>query len=256
MNILEPIWTAQFIPTTYSCIKGRGIHKCLKDIKRDLRRFPEATKYCLKLDITKFYPSINHKILKRIIRKKIKDKILLKVLDEIIDSVKSDIGVPIGNYLSQYFANLYLSDFDRWCKEELKCRFYYRYADDIVILSDSKEYLHNILIAIKFYLKYNLELKVKPNYQVFDVEDRGIDFIGYVIRHKYTLLRKTIKLHILRLNKRTKINPINSFCSYYGWLKYCNSIKLRAYLFKYKINSISMPVNDKLKLQKLYYVYS
>ena len=140
MNVMEPIWVSQFIPQTYSCIKGRGIHKAVKDIKRDLRKFPEETKYCLKMDIRKFYPSIDHEILKQIIRKKIKDKVLLTVLDEIIDSTD---GVPIGNYLSQFFANLYLAYFDRWCKEELKCRFYYRYADDITILSGNKEFLHN-----------------------------------------------------------------------------------------------------------------
>lgn len=97
MNILEPVWMKQFISTTYSCIKGRGIHKCLKDLKYVLRKYPNKTTYCLKFDIKKFYPSINHRILKRIIRRKIKDKTLLKILDEIIDSAN---GVPIGNYLS------------------------------------------------------------------------------------------------------------------------------------------------------------
>jgi hypothetical protein len=88
------------------------------------------------MDIKKFYPSITHSILKDIIRKKIKDKKLLFLLDEIIDSTD---GVPIGNYLSQFFANLYLAYFDHWVKEELKAKYYYRYADDLVILSDSKE---------------------------------------------------------------------------------------------------------------------
>lgn len=133
----------QFISTTYSCIKGRGIHKCLKDLKCALCKHPNETTYCLKFDIKKFYPSINHRILKRIIRRKIKDKTLLKILDEIIDSAN---GVPIGNYLSQYFANLYLTPFDRYCKSTLKCKFYYRYADDIVILSNDKQWLHGILL--------------------------------------------------------------------------------------------------------------
>lgn len=97
MNILEPIWVNIFIDNTYSCIKGRGIHKLAKDLKGDLQKDRENTKYCLKLDITKFYPSIDHDILKKIIRKKIKDKLLLVLLDSIIDSAE---GVPIGNYLS------------------------------------------------------------------------------------------------------------------------------------------------------------
>jgi len=76
MNILEPIWVSIFISHTYSCIKGRGIHKAVKDVKRDLKDV-EGTKYCLKLDIRKFYPSIDHTVLKTIIRKKIKDNKLL-----------------------------------------------------------------------------------------------------------------------------------------------------------------------------------
>lgn len=136
MNIMESIWVKIFTRDTYSCIKNRGIHSLLQKLQSDLTSDPEGTKYCLKLDIKKFYPSINHKILKQIIRKKIKDKNLLKLLDEIIDSAD---GVPIGNYLSQFFANLYLAYFDHWVKEELKAKYYYRYADDIVLLSNSKE---------------------------------------------------------------------------------------------------------------------
>ena len=97
MNIMEPIWKSVFIKQTYSSIKNRGIHACAKDVRFALDNFPEETKYCLKLDIHKFYPSIDHEILKKIIRIKIKDNRLLKLLDDIIDSAP---GVPIGNYLS------------------------------------------------------------------------------------------------------------------------------------------------------------
>lgn len=150
------------------------------------------------MDITKFYPSIDHNILKSIISRKIKDTKVLEILYEIIDSVNGingiyGKGVPIGNYLSQYFANLYLTGFDHWCKEELKCRYYYRYADDIVILGESKAHLRNVLVAIKLYLKHVLKLGVKGNYQIFPVESRGIDFVGYVFRHDYIRVRKGIK---------------------------------------------------------------
>lgn len=226
MNILEPIWVNIFIENTYSCIKDRGIHKLVKDLKCDLVNDKEGTKYCLKLDITKFYPSVNHDILKNIIRKKIKDIKLLQLLDSIIDSAD---GVPIGNYLSQFFANLYLAYFDHWVKEVLKVKYYYRYADDIVILSDNKEQLHKYLQKIKQYLDINLKLKIKSNYQIFPTDSRGINFVGYIFRHDYILLRKSLKYRMFILvnkylhNKITFTNFKNGMNSYAGWLKFCNS---------------------------------
>lgn len=226
MNITEPIWIKVFTRDTYSCIKSRGIHALLKKLQKDLKSDYVGTKYCLKMDIRKFYPSINHSILKQIVRKKIKDKHLLILLDEIIDSAE---GVPIGNYLSQFFANLYMAYFDHWIKEELKVKYYYRYADDIVILSDNKEQLRRWLCAIKIYLTNVLKLKLKDNYQVFPVESRGIDFVGYVVRHNYTLLRKSIKTKLFRLiesykrGSMTKGELYARLASYFGWLKYCNS---------------------------------
>jgi hypothetical protein len=117
-------------------------------------------------------------------------------LKEIIYSAK---GVPIGNYLSQFFANLYLTYFDHWVKEELKCKYYFRYADDIVILGNDKNYLRNVLVSIKLYLKQVLNLELKPNYQIFPVESRGIDFVGYKFCHTHVLLRKSIKMRMFRL---------------------------------------------------------
>lgn len=228
MNIMEPVWVNIFIKNTYSCIKGRGIHKLAKDLKKALNA-KEETKYCLKLDIRKFYPSINHDILLKIIKRKVKDKKLLQLLSEIIYSAE---GVPIGNYLSQFFANLYLAYFDHWVKEELQCKYYFRYADDIVILSNNKQFLRNVLLAIKLYLKHELKLNVKPNYQIFPIDSRGLDFIGYKFYHTHVLLRKSIKLRIFKLinlykNKKISRKDLkNRMSSYFGWLKYCNSKNL------------------------------
>ena len=158
MNILEPIWVSLFTEDTYSCIKDRGIHKAAAKVKKALKEDPEHTTYCLKMDIVKFYPSIDHDILKTILRKKIKDKDLLWLLDVIIDSAD---GVPIGNYLSQYFANIYLAYFDHWIKEVKKVRYYFRYADDIVILGDDPKQLHKLRIEIEEYLHDNLKLSLR-----------------------------------------------------------------------------------------------
>ena len=252
MNVLEPIWVSVFNKNTYSCIKNRGIHKCAKDVKQALKQDPDGTRYCLKIDVRKFYPSINHEILKKVVRRKIKDGRLLALLDEIIDSTD---GVPIGNYLSQYFANLFLAYFDHWLQEENRVKYYWRYADDIVILAPNKEFLHNLLHEIRAYLRDNLKLAVKRNYQVFPVDSRGIDFLGYVFYHSHTLLRKAIKQKLCRrvakLNKR-KIAPTKEYykqqiCSWWGWCKYCDSINLvnklsKQFPYEIKFNRSKRPL--------------
>ena len=217
MNILEPIFVSVFTADTYSCIKKRGIHAAAAAVKNALNDTPN-TQYCLKLDIRKFYPTINHDILKQLLRRKFKDQDLLWLLDGIIDSAE---GLPIGNYLSQYFANFYLSYFDHWMKEVKGVKYYFRYADDLVILSDNKPYLHQLLGDIRKYLQGNLKLEVKGNYQVFPVDSRGIDFVGYVFYHTHTALRKTIKKSFARMLSRNP-NP-SSTASYKGWATHCDS---------------------------------
>jgi RNA-directed DNA polymerase len=225
MNVLEPIFVNTFTKDTYSCIKGRGIHKLFYTLKKDLVNEDE-TRYCLKFDIKKFYPSIDHDILKSLIRKKIKDHRLLKLLDEIIDSAP---GLPIGNYLSQYLANFYLSYFDHWIKEQKAVKYYYRYADDIVILHSNKQALHNLLSDIKQYLKA-LKLEVKDNHQVFPVAARGIDYVGYRFFHSHILIRKSIKKSFAR---KMASNPKHtSQASYLGWLKHCDAKHLTKTILK------------------------
>jgi RNA-directed DNA polymerase len=211
MNVLEPVFISVFTTDTYSCIKGKGIHAAARAVKRALKD-EAGTTYCLKMDIKKFYPSVDHDILKQLLRRKIKDQDLLWLLDEIIDSAA---GLPIGNYLSQYFANFYLTYFDHWIKEVKQVRYYFRYADDLVILYYDKAYLHTLLSEISDYLKTNLHLTVKENYQVFPVASRGIDFIGYRFFHTHTLLRKSIKQNFARMLARRPNNL--SIASYYGW---------------------------------------
>lgn len=217
MNVLEPVFMATFTNDTYSCIKGKGIHAAAKAVRKALKDI-DNTQYCLKLDIRKFYPSINHVILKQLLCRKFKDSDLIDLLYEIIDSAE---GVPIGNYLSQYFANFYLSYFDHWLKETKGVKYYFRYADDMVILAPDKPSLHKLLAEIRDYLHTNLKLQVKDNYQVFPVAARSIDFVGYRFYHTHTLLRKSIKQNFARMLKYNP-NP-QSAASYLGWAKHCNS---------------------------------
>lgn len=213
LNILEPIFTKCFICHTYSCIKRRGIHKCLKDVQSALKN--DNLKYCLKLDIKKFYQNVDKEILKTKLRTKFKDNDLLWLLDEIINSHKE--RVPLGNYTSQFFANFYLNTFDHIMKEKFKLN-YFRYADDIVILHNDKEFLKELLVYIEDYLNSELSLKLSKH-RIFPVK-LGIDFVGYKIFKNYTLLRKSIKLRFINMMK--KYPNHKSIMSYYGWLKHAN----------------------------------
>ena len=228
VQVLEPIWESTLIANTFSSLKGRGIHQGLVKLQKDLQNRKE-TKYCLKFDIKKFYPSIDHAILKDIIRKKIKDVDVLDLLDGIIDGAP---GVPIGNYLSQYFGNLYLSEFDHWCKEQNGARYYYRYCDDVIILNSEKSVLHRFVWAIRRYLAAMLILVLKQNWQVFPTFVRGVDFLGYRCFGSYTLLRKSIvKRMIPKLKQMSKFDTLtprdkNVIASYHGWMMWCNSYRL------------------------------
>lgn len=237
MNILEPIWIKTFTYNTYSCVKGRGIDGCARQVDRIIRKYDGKPLYCLKIDIKKYYPSMKHDVLKRIVRKKIKDENLLWLLDEIIDSAD---GLPIGNYLSQYLANLNLAYFMHWVNEVLKldCT---EYADDIVFFNSSKEVLRESFLQIKSYIENELELTVKKNYQIFPIAEnrfdkhgRALDYVGYKFYRKQKLIRKSIKQNFCRttarLNKRNP--PLDAkvykqvVAPWLGWAKHSNSKNL------------------------------
>lgn len=239
MQVLEPIWVSTLITDTYSSLKNRGIHRGVNRIKKALQDI-ENTQYCLKMDVRKFYPSIDHNILKAIIRQKIKDYDVLWVLDEIIDSTK---GIPIGNYLSQHFGNLYLSGLDHYMKETHGCKHYFRYCDDVVILHSDKLHLSQLRKEVLNYLESNLNITLKDNWQIFPVDKRGIDFLGYKFYHTHTLLRRSIAARFKQRMQQIKeeyhhltpINIISGVMSYHGWMKYANTHNLQS---KYIDNNI------------------
>jgi len=218
MNVLEPIFTKMFTADTYSCIKGKGIHAMSRNIQKALKDEP-GTKFYLKLDIKKFYPSVDHEILKKLLRRKFKDSDLLALLDGIVDSAP---GIPIGNYLSQYFANFYLTYFDHWLKEVKGVQYYFRYADDMVIFGSNKAVLHQLRADIAEYLSKELNLTVKGNYRVSPLDDEnGLDVCGYVFYRHYCQMRKKNKQSFARAVSKGK--PMQTINSYLGWAKHCNS---------------------------------
>lgn len=217
MNIIKDIFVSRFTADTYSCIKGRGIHAASYALREALKDV-SGTTYRLKLDVRKFYPSIDHGILKDQLGRLFKDPDLLWLIHEIIDSAE---GLPIGNLLSQYFSNFYLTPLDRFIKQELKVKYYFRYMDDIVIPHSNKPYLHSILSEIRNYLKHNLNLQVKGNYSITPVDISGIDFVGYKHFHTHVLMRKSIKKDFARM---MHYNPQPaSIASYMGWASHSDS---------------------------------
>jgi len=232
---IEPIFMQVFCTHTCASIVDRGIKKAAHLVEKYMKN-TEETKYCLKIDISKFYPNINHVILKRMLRRKFKDKDLLGLLDAIIDSYPGEKGVPIGSYLSQYLANFYLAYFDHWMKEKMHIKMIVRYMDDVVIFHRSKEFLHKLFVKMNNYLNNELILNIKPNYQIFPTEVRGVDFVGYRFFHRFKLLRKStckkFKNRLLQIrDKQDARRMINysEWCSansYIGWLIWCDSWRL------------------------------
>lgn len=233
---IEKVFVNTLCGHTCASLKGRGIKRAMKLVDEFMTDIP-GTEFCLKIDIRKFYPNINHTVLKQLLRKKFKDADLLELLDKIIDSYPGEKGVPIGSYLSQYLANYYLAYFDHWLKEDMGIKYVVRYMDDIVIFSSSKAFLHDLRKKMDEYLRIRLDLQIKPNWQVFPVDARGVDFVGYRFFHGYKLLRKTtckkFKKKMVQIQrKQCDGNLINysEWCSansYDGWLKWCNSYRLR-----------------------------
>lgn len=221
------------IAQTYSAIPGRGIHMALRNVDKALKSDIEGTRYCLKLDVNKYYPSINQERLMKKLERVIKCKDTLELISLIVHSLPADEGIPIGSYLSQYFGNYYLSDLDHYCKEKLGCKHYHRYMDDIIVLGNTKEELWEVFYKIKAHLESD-SLKIKDNYKVFPVDSKGIDFIGYRFFRNRIIARKSIykkmkkRMNFLRKIKRTKRQEC-SYQSYNGWLRWttCTNLKRR-----------------------------
>ena len=232
---IEGVFMEVFCTHTCASLKERGI-KHAYNLTKGYMKNQYASRYCLKIDISKFYPNINHEILKQLLRKKFKDQELLSLLDMLIDSFPGERGVPIGSYLSQYLANFYLAYFDHWLKEEMKVKRIVRYMDDVVIFHHSKVYLHLLLFKMSAYLASRLKVKIKTNWQIFPAGIRGVDFVGYRFFYGFILLRKSTcrkfkkkMLHVRAKYEAGRMLNYNEWCaanSYIGWLGWCDSWRL------------------------------
>lgn len=192
-NVIMPLLEPTLITDTYANRIGYGTHRALARFTE----FARSYRYCLQCDIQKYFPSIDHEILKSLIRKRIKCPETLWLIDLIIDAsneqepviehfpgddlltpVQRRKGLPIGNLTSQFFANLYLSPFDHYVKRQLKLKCYLRYVDDFASFSDDRQQLVEARAAMEEYLN-TLRLKIHPiKSQLFETR-HGANFVGF-----------------------------------------------------------------------------
>ncbi|MDX1912149.1 MAG: reverse transcriptase/maturase family protein [Saprospiraceae bacterium] len=217
-NIIEPIFEPVFIPHTYANRKGKGTHAGIRYCQECVRKY----RYVLKADIRKYFPGIDHEILKNIIARKIKCPRTLQLIDRIIDNSNpqeivldcfpgDDLftailrrkGLPMGNLTSQFFANLYLSPLDHFIKEELQIAGYARYVDDFVIFHPDKKRLHEVEVQIRDFLATRLRLSLHERKTFIAPTADGITFLGQRVFATHRRLKgENVRRFKKRLQKR------------------------------------------------------
>jgi retron-type reverse transcriptase len=252
VQIIEPVFERRFINESFACRVGRGTHAAMRHVFKctQLAKRRWGDYYVLKCDVSKFFPSINHNILKQTIRRSIRDKRVLCLIDTIIQSHESagrdGTGIPIGALTSQLFANLYLDPLDHYLKETCQIKFYARYMDDFVIIHQDKAFLGELLGKIEAFLHDRLAVSLNPKTELFPGK-HAVDFCEYRIWPTHIKPRKrTVKRARRRLKKLARIyqnDPKSlehvkaSMMSFLGYVKYCSGLKttrsiLRSAAFK------------------------
>ncbi len=256
-NIIVPIIEPTFIGDSYANRVGFGTHRAL----HRFIQFTRCSRYVLQCDIQKYFPSIDHEILKNLLRQKIKCSDTLWLIDTIIDNSNEQLaaieyfesddlltplqrrrGLPIGNLTSQFFANVYLNNFDHFVKEQLKVRKYLRYVDDFALFSDDWGFLVEARLAIEEYLD-KLRLKIHPVKSQLFQTNHGANFVGFRILPDHIRVRtENLRRARRRLRKMQndyihgKISPekvSQSIQSWFAHLEYGDTWQLRQQIFAF-----------------------
>lgn len=185
----------KLIDQTHASRPRHGCHSAISDLRKYLAR-DKRIKYALQIDVKKFFPSMDKEMVKRRLREVLKDENMLMLLDTIIDDYPYE-GIAIGNRISPMLANMVLSPLDHLMKEKHHVRYYVRYMDDIVILGYSKPWLHRMKRIMEEHLN-EIGLEIKGNWQIYPIDSRGIQFVGYRLYSDHTLVRKNIKKNMKR----------------------------------------------------------
>lgn len=204
VNLIEPIFEKRFLFHSYACRKGKGVHEASKTLSKwlyELEVVQGKKIYAIKGDIHHYFQSVSHDILKAEIRRYISDKALLKIIDRIIDHngiFPPGVGIPVGNLTSQLFANVYLNKLDQFVKHELKVKYYVRYMDDFIILSEDPAELRRLLEIIEEFLRRELRLELNPKTTILAAKN-GINFVGYIHYKDHKKIKKDARRRLKKL---------------------------------------------------------
>jgi RNA-directed DNA polymerase len=228
---LYPYFDQRFIYDSYSCRKDKGTHRAVERFKHFAGKVSKnntRTCYILKCDIKKFFASIDHEILYKILERHIVDPEMLWLIKKVVSSfhtIKEGTGLPLGNLTSQLLVNVYMHEFDMYVKQELKVKYYIRYADDFAILSDSKKSLEELLEKVEAFLNEKLKLKLHEHKVYIKTYASGVDFLGWVHFPYHRQIRTTTRRKIVKkLKGYPKPETVNS---YKGLLKHGDTYKFQ-----------------------------
>jgi retron-type reverse transcriptase len=252
-RIINPMLVSGYIEDSYGCIPGRGSLSAMQRLRYWIEQASRKDEqwFYLKLDISKYFYRVSHRILKKILAKKIKDARLLEVLYSVIDCKHTpfglplgaspgdvpledrlyDVGMPIGNLLSQVFANVYLDVLDQFCKRVLKIHFYIRYMDDVIVLCNDKIQLREWKDQIEVFLMNELELHLNSKTCIRPIS-QGIEFVGYrilpdrvVVKSTSLRIKRALRGLAVKYSKYevTMQDVTSALRSYLGMLERCDS---------------------------------
>ncbi|MBI2475322.1 group II intron reverse transcriptase domain-containing protein [Candidatus Uhrbacteria bacterium] len=230
---LYPFFANNFIFDSFSCQNNKGLHRVIKRFEKFSRKISRnSTRTCwiLKCDIRKFFASIDHYILTNILRGRILDSRLFNLLEQVIRSFEicHNKGIPLGNLTSQLFANIYMNEFDQFVKHNLHIKYYIRYADDFVLMSNNRFELLDCLPKITTFLSRQLDLSLHPNKIFIKTLASGVDFLGWVHFPYHRVLRTKTKIRMKRLLGRCQSN--HAVESYLGMLTHGDAYRLSSEL--------------------------
>ena len=237
-RVLYPFFDKTFIADSYSCRVNKGTHKAIDRFRQFTYKVSKnhtRTAWVLKCDIRKFFASIDQKVMLEIIKDYIPDKDIFSLLSEIVGSFHSTEkgkGLPLGNLTSQLFINIYMNEFDQFMKHKIKAKYYIRYADDFLILSDDKRWLIDILPKISDFLENKLNLHLHPKKVSITTIASGVDFLGWILFPDHRVVRTITKQRMFRGIKKKQGSP-QTVQSYLGLVSHGNAKKLKGNIESY-----------------------